>query len=81
MHIANATTWPASPARAPRAPRREPPRNVGERHPKARLSDREVELMRELHDEDPVRWGFRALGRKFEIRWETARSICTGPTR
>ena len=81
MHIATATNWPASLAGAPRAPRSELPRNVGERHPKARLSDHEVELMRALHDEDPVRWGFRALGRKFEVRWETARSICTGRTR
>lgn len=77
MHT-NSMTWPASPAMAPRH-RIAPRRNLGERHPKARLTDHEVELLREMYDSGD--WSLRALGRKFEVRWETVRSICYGRTR
>ncbi len=69
MHI-----WPATLAPAPK---RKPSsrRNIGELHPKAVLTDHEVELLRQLRDEDPKRWSYGKLGEKFGIHRTTARSI------
>ena len=53
--------------------------NRGELHPKARLTDHEVDLMRELFEGGG--WSLRALGRKFEVPWQTVQSICNGRTR
>ncbi|MCX8567045.1 MAG: hypothetical protein ON057_001772 [Glomeribacter sp. 1016415] len=46
---------------------------IGESHHMARLTNREVELIRDLHDEG---MGYEALAEKFEIsRWTVGR-IC-----
>ncbi len=47
---------------------------VGEDHQRAVLSDRDVELMRHLHEADG--WGYRRLAKKFECSKTTARKIC-----
>lgn len=50
----------------------------GEAHPAAYLTDHDVELMRQLHDE-----GLRLvdIARKFCAPWSTVRDICTYRTR
>jgi hypothetical protein len=54
---------------------------IGEGHPKATLSNHEVDLMRELHEEFPVghpqHMGYRRLAKKFEVTKTAARKICT----
>lgn len=76
------STWPATPGGVSRKRRRvASPRNRGQLHAKAVLSDRMVDLMRQLRDEDPKRWTYRTLGAKFEVHWTTAMSICRGRTR
>lgn len=56
------------------------PRCSGQDHPKAELTDRDVDLMRQLHEEyppgHPQHVGYRQLGRMFEISRYTARNIC-----
>ena len=47
-------------------------RRVGESHPKAELTDRDVELMRELRDEGR---SYRWLAKTFEIPKRTVRDI------
>ena len=51
----------------------------GERHHKARLSDEDVELMRELHEAHGLK--VSEVARKFEISYWTARDICKYRTR
>lgn len=46
---------------------------IGEWHPSAVLSDAEVDLLRELHDEG---WGYQRLAYKFGISKAAARDIC-----
>lgn len=77
MHT-NPITWPASPAAAPRH-RVAPRRNVGQLHPKARLTDHEVELLRRMHEDDGI--SLRKLAQAFEVPWQTVQSICAGRTR
>lgn len=52
----------------------------GEAHPKAMLSDHEIELMRQLHEEyavgDPRHLGYRRLAKKFNVAKTTVRAIC-----
>lgn len=52
----------------------------GEAHPKAALSDHEVELMRQLHEEYPVghakHLGYRRLAKMFDVAKTTVRQIC-----
>lgn len=48
---------------------------IGEDHPRAVLSDREVELMRQLHEEGEL--GLTALARKFEVSKRTVWRIVT----
>lgn len=45
---------------------------VGEDHPKARLSDHDIDLIRQLHDEG---LGYRTLARKFECDKSTIRDV------
>ncbi len=52
---------------------------VGESHPKAKLSDVEVEQIRVLHEVgDPLgqRWGYRKLAKRFLTSKRTIRDIC-----
>lgn len=46
----------------------------GEKHPKAVLTDHEVELMRVLHERDGI--GYRRLVRIFLVPKRTVRNIC-----
>jgi len=54
-------------------------RSRGERHHRAKLTDREAQLMRECR----VRygWGYKRLAEKFETSKSNAVSICKGRTR
>lgn len=49
-------------------------RRIGEDHPAARLTDDEVDLMRQLREEHG--WGWRRLAQKFEVSTQTVRRIC-----
>jgi len=51
---------------------------IGESHPRARLSNEDVRLVRALHDEGI---GYKRIGEKFETSPKTIESICTGRTR
>ena len=51
---------------------------VGESHPRAVLSDHEVELMLALREEG---FSYGWLGRKFEVHKQTAAKICQGARR
>jgi len=48
--------------------------SVGEKHHRARLSDKEVELMRELREK--YKLTYKVLGEKFETNKHTVASIC-----
>lgn len=48
---------------------------IGENHPGAKLSDAEVDHMRELHEEGLV--GYRTLAKFFRTTRDTVRQICT----
>lgn len=48
---------------------------VGQHHPRARLTDHDVDLIRALHEgEDGL--GYRVIARKFEVSVRTVRDIC-----
>ena len=49
-------------------------RPVGESHPRARLSDDDVELIRQLRD---VGMAWRRIAEKFEVSVWTVRDICS----
>ena len=51
---------------------------IGESHPRARLSDEDVRLVRALHQEG---LGYRQIAGKFEAGVSTIRDICTHRTR
>ncbi len=51
---------------------------IGESHPRARLSDDDVRLVRALHEEG---LGYRRIAVKFEVGISTIRDICTHRTR
>ena len=53
-------------------------KRVGESHPKAELTDHEVELMREIHEEG---YGYRRLAKMFEVGKTTVRQIVRYETR
>lgn len=53
-------------------------RRVGESHPRAVLTDHEVDLLLELHDDG---YSLAWLAEKFEIAKSTAHSIVSGRTR
>jgi len=46
---------------------------IGEDHHNAKLSDSDVHLIRELHEEYGL--SFREIAEKFEVAWETVRDI------
>ena len=52
----------------------------GEAHPRAALSDHEIELMRQLYEEYPVgdsrHLGYRRLAKKFGVAKTTVRQFC-----
>lgn len=51
---------------------------VGEHHPQAKLTDREVDLMLELHE---AGWGYGRLAKLFDISKSQVRNICLGRKR
>ena len=53
-------------------------KRVGQSHPQAKLTDRDVELLLELH---AAGWGYRRLARKFDVSSSQARNICLGRKR
>lgn len=54
-------------------------RRVGESHKDARLSDHEIEVLREMHEVHG--FGYRRLARIFELAVATVRDICKYRTR
>ena len=60
-------------------------RRVGQSHPRAALTDREVELMRQLFEEyprgHPQHWSMGQLARKFEVAKSTVADIVLYRTR
>lgn len=50
----------------------------GELHPKAVLTDHEVELVRQLHEQGV---GYKTLVKKFEVSKRSIRDICSYKTR
>lgn len=50
----------------------------GEDHPQAKLTDHEVELLRQMFDEG---FGYKKLAKKFEAPIRTIRNICNYKTR
>ena len=56
-----------------------PHRNAGQLHHKARLSDREVELLRHMREVDG--WSYGQLSKKFEISKDCVVRICQYRTR
>ncbi len=51
-------------------------RRTGQWHPRAKLTDREVDQLRALRESDPVAWTFAALAEKFEITKRHAKRLC-----
>jgi len=51
---------------------------IGEDHPAAKLTDHEVELLLEMHEENI---GYRKLAKIFEISPSQVRNICKGRKR
>lgn len=49
-------------------------RRCGQAHPRAVLTDHEVDLMRMLHEIEG--WGYKRLAKKFEVPKRTVRDIC-----
>lgn len=52
---------------------------VGQDHPRAALTDAEVDLMRHMHEVEKI--GYRQLAKMFEIGKTTVRDICNYRTR
>src|SRR4051794_9383294 len=52
---------------------------IGEDHPRARLSDAEVDEMRELREDQ--RWSLPRLALKFSVSVSTAHAICAYQSR
>lgn len=49
---------------------------IGESHPRVRLTDGEVELIRLLHEDEHEPVGYRRLAAIFEVSKRTIRDIC-----
>jgi hypothetical protein len=47
---------------------------VGEDHPRAKLTDEEVERMRAMHEQEHI--GYRRLAKMFELSKRTVAKIC-----
>lgn len=54
---------------------------IGESHPRAELTDHEVDLLLTLRDEDPQRWSYSVLAEKFEVSKGCVAKICSGQRR
>lgn len=52
---------------------------IGEDHPRAKLTDAQVDEMRDLHEDHG--WGMRRLARRFNCALSTAHAICTYQSR
>lgn len=52
---------------------------VGETHHRAKLTDIEVDKIRDLHEDDGL--GYRTLARMFDVSKSTIRDICRYDTR
>jgi hypothetical protein len=48
---------------------------IGEHHHGAKLTDAEVEHMRDLYEEGVV--GYKTLARFFKVSWQSVKMICT----
>lgn len=54
-------------------------KRIGEDHPRAKLTNHEVELIRQLHAEG---WGgYKRLGGKFGVSWAMVRDVVKGRRR
>ncbi len=53
-------------------------RRIGQSHPQAKLTDRDVELLLALRDGG---WTYKALAEKFDVSKSQVRNICTGRKR
>jgi Mor family transcriptional regulator len=53
-------------------------RRVGDSHHNAKLTDAEVDMLLNLHEEG---WGYKKLSAKFELSKTSVRNICNGRTR
>lgn len=51
---------------------------LGEDHQHAKLTNREVDQLLELHEQG---WGYKRLARVFEVSKATVRRICSGARR
>lgn len=51
---------------------------IGESHPKAVLTDNEIDVLLELRAEG---WGYKRLARHFDVARTTVRNICSGKFR
>ncbi|MFV0680000.1 hypothetical protein [Ottowia sp.] len=51
---------------------------IGQMHPRALYTDREVELVLELRDEG---WGYKRIAKKMEMPRRTVRDICSARIR
>lgn len=49
---------------------------IGETHHRAKLTDEQVDLMRELHEQEIDPWGYRRLAKHFNVCKSTVRDIC-----
>lgn len=54
---------------------------IGEDHPRAALTDHEVELVLELRESDPEFWTYRRLAERFEVSFNCIAFICRGERR
>lgn len=48
---------------------------IGQTHHRAKATDAEIDLIRELHEEHG--WGYRKLSMKFKLSKRTIRDICS----
>lgn len=49
---------------------------IGESHHRARLTDDQVDAIRELHEDEHNPWGYRRLAKHFNVSKSTVRDIC-----
>ena len=54
---------------------------IGDDHPRAKLTDHEVDLLLELRDSDPEYWSYARLADVFYISKSQAGNICRGKQR
>lgn len=54
---------------------------IGEDHPRAQLTDLEVDRLLEMREADPKTWSYRKLARLFEISVRHVRDIINGKKR